>query len=191
MVDRHLHVVGAPRIVGGDAHLAVGEVGDVHWLAVCVDRRRVVAQPLQGDEERVRHLRLARMQGVQHSAVHLPQHRTEQTAGADVEEVHLPDDLHGLRRDSQLLPRLPQGALYRRLAALHFAAGEAHLAGLMHRGGADLVEQSGAVCRFHPRHQHGGAASGAHEGGDVAGVGPAQCGDVHSLYVPSAKIPPP
>ena len=151
----------------------------------------MIAEPLQGNEERAGYLRRAGAHGVQRRAVHPAQHRTQQAAGADVEEVHLPDDLHGLRRDSQLLPRLPQGALHRRFAVFGLAAGEADLAGLAHCGRAYLVQQGGPVRRVRQRHQHGGAAPGAHQGGDMAGVGPAQRGEIHGLYVLSVKNPPP
>ena len=151
----------------------------------------MVAEPLQGDEERACHLRRAGAHGVQRPAVHLTQYGVEQAAGADVEKIHFADDLHGLRRDGQLLPSLSQGALHRRLAVFGLAAGKTDLAGLAHRSGAYLIQQGGAVRRVHQRNQHGGAAPGAHQGGDMIGVGPAQGGKIHGLYVLSGKIPPP
>ena len=186
-VHRHLYPAGTPRVVCRHTGVRVGEVRYRHRLLVGVHLRRVRPQLPQGQQERVRHLLRRRAHGRHRRRVDLAQHRAQQAARPDVQEVHLTDDGHGALRDAQLLPRLPQGALDGRLARFPLAAGEADLARLTYRGGAYLVQQAVFPVLANQRHQHRRAAPFAHQRGGVTLVGRTQSGNVHIAPLSPAK----
>ena len=127
-VDGHLHLRALPAVVRRDARRVIGEALDPDGVKpVAVYLRRMGAQPVDRDEERIAHLGGAAAHVPERRGVHPREHRMHQALRAQIEKVQLAEHGDVLRRNGQLFPRLAQGALYRRLAGLHPPAGEAHL----------------------------------------------------------------
>ena len=141
------------------------------------------SQPVQRQQEGVRHLVGVGPQPVQSTGLHTGQHRVHQRVGAEVEEIQQADDADVRRINAQLLPRLPQGAVGGRLARLHPPAGEADLVGLADAARAYLVQQAQALLRLYQWHQHGVFPLAAQKPRRMVLIGVVKIPDIHGVLL--------